>query len=678
MFSVDGLASGLDTTSIVEGALALQQSRLDRLAVRRQEISQEQSAFKTIEAQLLALRGGMSQILRSSNNAFDGRAATSSNEELIAVSAGTTARTGTHRVRVEQLAQAHQVSSDAFADPDQKIESGTFSIRVGERAEYSIQISDDNATVRGLVDGINEQSPDVSATIIDDGSGSEQPFRILISSQRTGTANQIEITNSLGARRPRGEQDEARIKPDFTGPVVQAAQDAKVKIGAGEGAIIVSSATNRFEELFEGVTFDVLSADPETEVTLTVERDTTQVREAVSAFVDAYNGVLEFIDTNSTFDAETESAGLLLGNRSAVSVQSKLRAAVSSAVEGVNKELRTLSALGIETSDQGRLVLDAGRLDDIVNGRVEGVGIDDIRRLFALDGQSDTAGVEFVLGTNNTRASLTDPETGELVPYGVEINRVAEAASVRANDSLAESIVIDENNDTLALEIDRAIIEIKLRHGSHSPTEIANQIESLANTSPDRAGRELRASLVDGQLVLESAAVGGSSSLEVLDGSANAVLGLSEGQSDTGTDVAGVFRVFLPDRTLTEKATGNGRLLTGAADNEYTAQLQVRSTLRPDQIAAPTDARLTVTRGIGAALDAAIDDLLGENGELSLVQSRLTAQTETIDGTIADVEERLEARRDALTREFAALESTLAELQSIGTSLAGLSPAALL
>ena len=57
MFSVDGLISGLDTATIVEGALSLQQSRIDRLSLRKQEVTDEKTVFKTIEGQLLGLQG---------------------------------------------------------------------------------------------------------------------------------------------------------------------------------------------------------------------------------------------------------------------------------------------------------------------------------------------------------------------------------------------------------------------------------------------------------------------------------------------------------------------------------------------------------------------------------------------------------------------------------------------
>ena len=432
MFTVDGLISGFDTTAIVEGSLALRQALIDRLNVQKQEIAQEQTVFGTIEGQLLGLQGSLRTVLRSTNNAFDGRVATSSDEEAVGVSASAGAAPGLHKVRVSQLAQAHQVSSNEYANRSDEIPTGTFRIRTSGRSEAAITVNAENNTLQGLVDSINAASDDVSASIIDDGSNSDTPLRVLLTSRHTGTDGAIEIEHNLGERRLRGEEgggSASAVIPDFTGPAVQEAQDAKLLIGSGDGAIAVSSENNQFDELFDGITIDALRADPDKEISINVTEDSDSVVEAVEGFVDSYNQVIEFIDANSTFNTETNTGGILLGNRTAGVVQSRIRNAVGGVVEGLGSSLRTLSSIGISTDTQGRLSLNKSELQDIVTGKVEGAGIDDIRRLFAIDGQSDTPGVEFLLGTNNTKASPIDPETGEPIPYQVEINRVASSAA---------------------------------------------------------------------------------------------------------------------------------------------------------------------------------------------------------------------------------------------------------
>lgn len=668
VFSVDGLASGLDTAAIVESALASQQGRIDRLNVQRAEVEQEQTAFRTIEGQLLGLQGSLRNIVRSSNNAFDKKSATSSDEEAIDVSASSSATPGTYRLRVTQLAQAHQIKSNGFEDAADVVGEGAISIQVGNRALASIEL-EEGSTLQDLVNAVNAEVPDVQATLVDDGS-SETPLRLLLTSKFSGADNAITVESTLASG--------AESTVDFSAPAVQDAQDAQVQIGTGAGAITVSSNDNQFDSLVAGVSLDVLKADSEKDVVVTVEEDTESVVEAIDGFIESYNQVMDFIDTNSTFNADTNSAGLLLGNRSAANVQSALRNALGTVVEGLESNLKTLTAVGIDTTDGGKLQLDRGKLEDILNGNVEGVGLADIQRLFAITGESDNPGVEFVLGTNKTQASPKGDD-GKLVPYQVEITRAATAAQI--DDSLApllENTIINDDNGMLKIELDRAEIEVKIPPGTYTRSALADQVETLINTSDDRQGRLIQTSLSAGnELILTSLSYGASSTLQVLEGTGNAQLGLTAGLTSNGEDVAGVFRVRAPGATewTRETANGNGRTLTGDAENEYTAQLQVRSSLRQSQIGAETDANVTVTRGLGAALDAAIDRLVrtrgtaGDGGELGGVQDRYTAELESIDENIEQVEARLESRRETLVRQFAALEVTISELQSSGDAL---------
>lgn len=667
MFSVDGLASGLDTAAIIEGALASRQARIDRLNVQRQGVVDEQTLFKTIEGQLLGLQGSLRNILRSSNNAFDSKVATSSDVETADVTASSSAVAGTYQLRVVQLAQPHQIKSNGYSDESDLVGTGTLKIQVGSRAQATIEL-DENSTVQSLVGAINSQSDDVRATLIDDGS-SDRPLRVMITSRHSGEDQAITVESEL-------QVDAGSPVLDFSGPAVQEAQDAQVKIGTGEGAISISSENNQFDDLIAGVSIDVLRADPEKDVLITVSEDTTSVVDAVEGFVTAYNDVVDVIDSNSSFDPESNQAGLLLGNRSAANIQSKLRTALNTVVQGVDKNVRTLTSVGIDTTANGKLSLNRSRLQDLLAGRVEGVGIDDIRRLFAIDGQSDNPGVEFLLGTNNTSASPQDPVTGEPLPYEVEITRAASVAQIEGAAPLLETTIINSTNSTFQIEVDRTPITVQIPSGSYGREALADQLQTLINTSPDRAGRSVKIDVgPSNQLVIASESYGNASRINILTGAGNAPLGLLEDTSSVGQDVAGVFRVQLPgdEQRIREEAVGNGRTLTGKTENQYTAQLQVRSTLQNNQVGAATDAHLTITRGIGAALDTAITELLrqsdGQTGELVLAQDRFVAETAAIDENIQQLEERIESRRESLVRQFAALESTLADLQSTGDAL---------
>ena len=87
MLNVDGLITGLDTTSIIEGLLSVQQSRIDRLNARKQKVAEKQAAFKSIEANLLGLRGSLGRLNRTTDSAFSSHVARSSDEDRVIASA---------------------------------------------------------------------------------------------------------------------------------------------------------------------------------------------------------------------------------------------------------------------------------------------------------------------------------------------------------------------------------------------------------------------------------------------------------------------------------------------------------------------------------------------------------------------------------------------------------------
>ena len=100
-------------------------------------------------------------------------------------------------------------------------------------------IDDTNDSAQGLVDAINSSDADVSATIVNNGSTTSDAYQIVLTSEKTGVSNQIQITNTLA------EPTQGELKPAFDVTVNQA-RDAQIALGS-EGAIVVNSATNQLK-----------------------------------------------------------------------------------------------------------------------------------------------------------------------------------------------------------------------------------------------------------------------------------------------------------------------------------------------------------------------------------------------------------------------------------------------
>lgn len=651
MFSIDGLVSGLDTTSIIEGLVSLQQSQVDRLNARKSVIQTEQAAFQSIEARIIGLRSTMNSLNRSSGAVFDQSQATSSNEDLMTVSAGKDASPGSYVVRVNSLARAHQLGSQSISTDSTRLTTGTVELRVGDRPTTTVTLDDSNNTLSGLVEAINTQSDDVSASVVFDQANNGN--RILLTSKHTGASNEISITNNLAAA------SDGLVRPDFSGPAVQDAANAQLQLGSGAGAIVAEYDTNSIDGLIENVTLNLTSADPNKDVVINVDKDTEAASSAIREFVDEYNSLISFIDEQTEFNPETSLGGPLLGNRNVSNIKNQLGAMVTEAVPGLNGTLNRFSQIGVEIDFTGKLTVDSVKLNRALNDEIDGVNSSDVGRLFGLTGESDQSGVEFLLGSTRT---LSSDGT-----YQVDILQAAERGSATASNAMANSIEITSVNNSFEISVDGLTSEtLVLDSGTYSQNELAAALESRINHSSDLRGAQVAVEVSGGQLSVTSQRYGRSSEISGISGTAISALGFDGGESGQGKDVAGSFIVD----GVVEAATGAGRVLIGDSENENTGDLQIRVVLDPSQVGDGVEANLSVTRGITSRLDQYFSQILDPNvGSIKTFNEDFELRIDSLDESIERVNSISEAKTEYLIEQFAALERVLSDLQSTSSFL---------
>lgn len=651
MFNIEGLVSGLDTTSIIEGLVSLQESQVQRLDSRISAIETQKAAFQGIEARVLSLSSSMSQLNRSAGSAFDRMTGTSSDEASLTVTADSGAAAGSYQLRVNSLARAHQIGSQGFDDTSSTIPQGEISFQVGDRPAATVTIDETNNTVEGLVEAINSQSDDVSASIVFDQGNSAN--RILLTSRHTGAANEIEVTNSLASAT--GNE----VRPDFGGVAIQEASNATIQLGSGAGALVAEYESNSVDGLIEGVTLNLLSADVDKEITVNVARDTETAQDAIETFVDRYNSLIGFIDSQTSFDPETNQGSPLLGNRNASNLKNTLSSLVTEAVPGLDGSLNRLSQIGIDIDSTGRLAINVSELSQALEGEVEGIDPSEIGRLFGLSGVSDNSGVEFLLGSSETLETTSG--------YQVDISQAAERGSVTATTALASSIVIDSSNNQFEFSLDGLESQtIELGDGTYTSQELADHLAARINNSPDLKGAEVEVSVDGGSLQITSARYGSDSRIENLAGSALTALGFDGSESGVGKDVEGTFIVD----GVVETATGSGRLLIGDAENANTADLQLRITLDSSQVDSGVESTINISRGITSKLDQYFSDITeDEIGTMAVVNEDFDLRIESIEASIARVNSISEAKTQYLIEQFTVLERTLSDLQSTSSFL---------
>lgn len=641
-----GLASGIDSNKIIEGLTSISQGRIESLKTRKDQLSLKQANFSGLQAQLSNFQGTVGKLSRALGGPLDGRKVTSTDDTILTGVASTTALPGTYSLTVTQLAQAQQVAS-AAVDPSTNFKTGTLSFKVGTGATTTVTIDSSNNTLSGVAAAINDARGDVRASVVTDAGGS----RLLVSSTKTGSANTIAVTNNLTTGTG------ADLNPLAT--TVQAATDAQVKLGSGAGAITLTSATNKVEGAIDGVTLNLNKVDTGKQVTLNVAPDTATAKKAITDLVDSYNQVIDFIDRRDDYDSASKAAGVFLGNRDVANLKNELAASLTGSVGGINDKANRLSALGITIAETGKLSVDATKLDKVLAGEQPGVSVDDVRRLFALSGTTNNNGVTFNLGGDKTKPSGS-------TPYQVRITQAGTRAAIVGSSALAGSVNITALNNTFNLKVNNLTsTAIVIDAGTYTPTTLAAAIQ--AQVSGQFSG-QVAVDLDAGKLRFTSQLYGGGSSLKFEGGSAIADMGLTGTETNTGQNVAGEFIVG----GSVEVAAGVGQTLTGATTNANTAGVQMKVSLTPAQVGTETTVNLSVTQGIAARLNQVINRYADPvNGKLKGIDKGFQDQSSDFDKTISRETNIIESRKESLIKQFAAMESAVSSLKSLGSQLAG-------
>jgi flagellar hook-associated protein 2 len=280
---------------------------------------------------------------------------------VLTATASATASHGSYSITVNQLAQAQTtISQTSFTGADHVIGAGTITITAGqpgsERDPVTIAIGE-GTTLRGLQDAINKNAEaGVTASIINDANGS----RLMITSNETGTANQFTIDFSTTAL-------------NFDETPSQMAQDAVLRINGVE----VSSSTNTVNAL-DGVTIELRSAPAGQTVTLNVGVNDGAIVSAVRDMISAYNAANSFISSQSAFNPDRQTAGVLSGDATLRNIQSTLQSIFAPtsvpAWDPANPNaIRTTGQLGISFERDGSLRLDEERLKEALSRDFDGV-----------------------------------------------------------------------------------------------------------------------------------------------------------------------------------------------------------------------------------------------------------------------------------------------------------------
>ena len=275
-------------------------------------------------------------------------------ENLVDVSADkNTAHPGSWQFEVKQLAQKSSAMTSGFSDPDKSyVGVGYISFDTPDGGVKEVYIDEDNADLNSIAKLINrDDSNGMHANVINDGSGSDTPWRLIISMDDVGDDN---LANFPYFYFVDGEDD-------FYVEFEREAQDAKVMLDGFE----IELPDNKTSDLIPGLTIDLKKAVPGEEFTIKVSEDTEKIKEKARAIIDSINEVLKFINEQNTMDENTNTKRTLGGDITLQTLESKIRRLMFTAFQTRNGVGR-MGDLGVAFEKTGLLSFDENKFASMV------------------------------------------------------------------------------------------------------------------------------------------------------------------------------------------------------------------------------------------------------------------------------------------------------------------------
>lgn len=393
-FSLSGLASGLDTNTIISQLMQLERIPYQKLEQKQSTLSSKQSIFRSINTKLNTLRTAAEDLLLKSN--FNLRSASNSDESVLKATISDNVAETSFRIHVSQLATQHTIKSEEFEAKATANLSGTFKINGnGNVLEIDLdtlydgeQLTNEDLLTK-VANEINNSNVGVKASIIETKPGFKT---LVINSVKFGVENSIKF-----GERPTGAED-SHIYIESTPLNLNQVEDPKNAIVNING-IQIEASSNELNNVIPGLS---LTLHKTGDTTINVTKDLDKITEKVAAFVNAYNDVIDTIKTN------TAKGKALQGDPMLRTLQDELHRMFNTKVEG-NEKFKYLFQVGLEidkgitnaTSMTGKISFDKDKFKAALAENP-----DEVFNLFAIDNRSSVDDAESVETDSDTTESL--------------------------------------------------------------------------------------------------------------------------------------------------------------------------------------------------------------------------------------------------------------------------------
>jgi len=354
----EGMVMAIDSDYVQQMSTQLAtyevQSSLDRLNRNESRYKAQRDALSSLRTSLTTFKSAITK-LNSSTSSMLTNSATFSQEGYATATVGTTAQAGSYDFFVAKLASKDQVALTGLIDAS-LADGGTLTVGQGG-ASFNIAMTG-ITTLEGLASAINEAADNsgVQATLV----RSDGAVNLVLTSEKTGAAQAITLSVT----------GNAAVGTSIANPTrLSTAADAEVYLGRDTSGIKLTSASNTFENVVDGVsmTFTKAHAAGDTPLTIDIAQDKAGTKAKAQSFIDAFNALMSSFDSLTASGSETDARGTLAGDSSIRSIESRLNGLLRTDFGG-----KSLVEFGISADRNGKLTIDAKRFEAAVANDPEG------------------------------------------------------------------------------------------------------------------------------------------------------------------------------------------------------------------------------------------------------------------------------------------------------------------
>ncbi|MEK5390062.1 flagellar filament capping protein FliD [Margalitia sp. FSL K6-0131] len=401
-----GTASGLDIDKIVSDLMKSEKIPQDTIYQKQQWATYQRDSYREMNLAIDTFRKSVDNLRFQST--FNAYSAISSNTNSFTASSTSNSVPGTYSVVVNSTASvANMITAQPITNGTNKVKSTDKILNPGVTSQIEIQtISgvatidiDENTTYASLASKIAGASDASGASLGIRAMFDEATSSFVISSKDSGANQSIKLTDKTGnvasLISTGGDSSNAGAITGGFSKTIQGT-DASVDITSGGVTSNVTSSTNNISVF--GLKINVSNTGSGT---ISVKSDSDAVFNTIKNFVDAYNSIIDKVNTKLNEDRYRDYPPLTKDQRNAMSendaklwdekaksgtltrdpllndVMSTLRQYMSAPVTGIaSNELNSLSKIGITTqymSLDGKLQIDETKLRNAINNNPDQV-----------------------------------------------------------------------------------------------------------------------------------------------------------------------------------------------------------------------------------------------------------------------------------------------------------------